>query len=73
VTFSEENARQDNIDVSQGPPIVSSLLISRIKAKQAPTREIECLVHEEMRYTKELDEFANSFKQRSMECMGNVF
>jgi hypothetical protein len=36
VTFTEENARQGNTDVSQGPPIVSSRLKTRLKAKQAP-------------------------------------
>lgn len=33
MTFDEENARQDNVDVSQGPPGVSSRPI-----KQAPRR-----------------------------------
>jgi hypothetical protein len=64
VTFTEENARQDNTDVSQSPPIVSSRPVTRLKAKQAPRGEVESVVHEEMRYTtKELKEFANSFKQ----------
>jgi hypothetical protein len=68
MTFTEENARQDNTDVSQGPPIVSSRPITRIKAKQAPRGEAESVVHEEIRYTsKELNEFANSFKQKSGE------
>ena len=62
VTFAE------NTDVSQGPPIVSSRPITRLKAKQAPKGEIECVVHEEIHYTnKELNEFANSFKQKSGE------
>jgi hypothetical protein len=30
VTFTEENARQDNSDVSQGPPIVSFRPITRL-------------------------------------------
>lgn len=34
VTFAEGNARQDNIDVSQSPPMVSSRPITRLKAKQ---------------------------------------
>ena len=63
VTFSEENATQDNIDVPQGPPIVASRSISRIEAKQSPRGEIESVVHEEVCYTsKELNEFANLFK-----------
>jgi hypothetical protein len=65
LTFTEENARQDNTDVSQGPPIVSSRPVTRLKTKQAPRGEIESVVHEEIRYTtKELNEFANSFKQK---------
>jgi hypothetical protein len=64
VTFAEENARQDNTDVSQGPPIVSSRPIARLKAKQAPRGEVESVVHDA---TKELNEFANSFKQKSGE------
>lgn len=68
VTFSEENARQDNTDVPQGPPIVSSRPITRLTAKQAPRGEVDSVVHEEMCYTtKELNEFANSFKQKSEE------
>jgi hypothetical protein len=35
-TFTEENARQDNTDVSQGPITVSSRPITRLKANQAP-------------------------------------
>jgi hypothetical protein len=65
VTFTEENARQDITDVSQGPPIVSSRPITRFKEKQAPRRVVESVVHEEICYTtKELNEFANSFKQK---------
>ena len=41
VTFSEENTRQDNTDVPQGLPIVSSRPIPRLKAKQAPSGEGE--------------------------------
>jgi hypothetical protein len=68
VIFSEENAEQDNTDIHQGPPIVSSRPVSRLKAKQAPRGEVESVVHEEMCYTtKELNEFANSFKQKSGE------
>jgi hypothetical protein len=36
VTFSERNAKQDNTDVAQGPPIVAFRPIARLKAKQAP-------------------------------------
>jgi hypothetical protein len=66
VTFAEENARQDNTDGSQSPPIVSSRPIIRLKAKQDPRGKVENVVHEEIGYTtKELNEFANSFKQKS--------
>jgi hypothetical protein len=65
VTFTEENARQDNTDVSQGPPIVSFRPITKLKAKQAPRGEVGSVVHEEICYTtKELSQFANSFKQK---------
>jgi hypothetical protein len=39
VTFFEETNRLDNTDVLQGPPIVSSRPITRLKAKQAPRGE----------------------------------
>jgi hypothetical protein len=65
VTFTAENARQDNIDVSQGLPIVSSRPITRLKQNKLLGGEVEGVVHEEMSYTtKELNEFANSFKQK---------
>jgi hypothetical protein len=35
---------KDNTDVSQGPPIVSSRPVTRLKAKQAPSREVESVV-----------------------------
>ena len=38
VTFTEENARQDNTDVSQSPPIVSSRPVTRLKAKHTEKR-----------------------------------
>jgi hypothetical protein len=58
-TFSEENAGQDNTDVPQDPPII----YSRHKEKQAPRGEVENVVPEKILYTtKELNEFANSFK-----------
>jgi hypothetical protein len=45
-----------NIDVFQGPPIVSSRLITRLKAEQALRVEVESVVHEEILYTtKELN------------------
>lgn len=69
-TFHEENARQDSVNVSQGPLTVSSRPITRLKAEQAPRGEVESVVHEEMCYTtKELNEFANAFKQKSEECV----
>lgn len=45
VTFSEENAKQDNTDVPQGPPIVASRPITRLKAKQAPRGEVGSELH----------------------------
>jgi hypothetical protein len=48
VIFTEENARQDNSDVPQGPPVVSSRPITKLKAKQTPRGEIESVVHEEI-------------------------
>jgi hypothetical protein len=65
---SEENAKQDNTDLPQGPLIVTSRPIIRLKAKQALRGEVESVVHGEMRYiTQELNEFSNSFKQKSRE------
>jgi hypothetical protein len=62
--FSEENARQDNTDVRQGPPIGAFRPITRLKAKQASRwGAIQSVDHEEVCYTtRELNEFANSFK-----------
>lgn len=40
-TFSEGCTRQDNIDVPQGPPIVATTPIARLKSKQAPKVEVE--------------------------------
>ena len=60
VTFSEGSVSQDNTDVPQGPPIVASKLIARLKTKQAPRGEVESVVHEELHYITELlNEFAN--------------
>ncbi|KAL6037658.1 hypothetical protein STEG23_020039 [Scotinomys teguina] len=68
VTFSEGDASQGNTDVPQGPPIVGSRPITGPKAKQAPRGEVESVVHEEVHYTtKELNDFGNSFKQKSGE------
>jgi hypothetical protein len=48
--------------------MVASRPITRLKAKQAPRGEVENVVHEEILYaTKELNEFANLFKQKSGE------
>ena len=41
VSFTEENATKDNTDIFQGSIIVSSRPVTRIKAKQAPTEEVE--------------------------------
>lgn len=68
-TFSEGNSRHDNTDVAQNPPIVASRLITGLKIKQAPRGEVEkkCNQWEGMVSTKELNELANSFKQKSEE------
>lgn len=66
VTYSEEDATQDNTDVPGGPQIVDPRLVSRLMAKQAHRVEVESVVHEDVQHTiKEFNEFANSFKQRS--------
>lgn len=66
MTFSKGDARQSIIDV----PSVASRLITRLKAKQAPKGEIESVVDEEVHYTtEELNEFANSLRQKSGEYM----
>lgn len=68
VTFSEGDASRDNTDVPQGSPIVGSRPITRPKANQASRRKVESVVHGKVHYTtKELNEFANSFKQKSGE------
>ncbi|XP_031204443.1 Friend virus susceptibility protein 1-like [Mastomys coucha] len=68
VAVSKGNTRQDNTDVPQNLKIVASRPITRLKAKQAPREDIESMVREEVCYTtKELNEFANSFKQKSGE------
>lgn len=69
MTFSERNAKQDNTDVPQGLPVVTSRPITRLKAKQTPRADVESVVCEKkMCYTtKELKDFANSFKQKSGE------
>lgn len=68
VTFSEENAMQDNTDVPQGSPIFASRPITRLKAKQSPRREVESIVLEEVCYnTKEINDFPNLLKQTSGE------
>lgn len=68
VTFSEADAKQDNTNVPQSPPMVASRRITRLKATQAPREEIKSEVHEEVCNTpKELNGFANSFRQKSGE------
>lgn len=68
MTFSEGNAKQDNTDVPQGPPIVASRTVSRLRPKQADKKEVESVFHKEVCHTtKELSEFANLFKQKSGE------
>lgn len=69
VTFSEGDARQDNTDVPQGPPVVSSSPVIRPKAKQAPGVEAENVVSKEVHYTtEELNEFANSSRSLGNLC-----
>ena len=68
VTFSEGDAKQDNTNVPQSSPRVASRRKTRLKAMEAPREEIESEVHEEVCNTpKELNGFANSFRQKSGE------
>jgi hypothetical protein len=71
VAFPEENARQDNSGIHQSSPLASFIPITKIQARQAqqaPKGEIERVVHEEVYYTtKDLNEFASSFKQKVQE------
>lgn len=50
-----------------GPPIVTSRPITRLKAKQAPRGERESVAMRRDYFAKELNEFANSSKQKSGE------
>lgn len=50
-------------------PVVASRPETRLKAKQAPRGEIGSIVHALCCTTKELNEFANSFKQKAGEYM----
>lgn len=69
MTFSEENARQDNTYIFQGhPPIVA---LTRLKAKQAPRGEVESVVHEDVATL--LKNLMNLlFKQKSGEYVWNL-
>jgi hypothetical protein len=42
---SDKPAMTFTTDVSQGPPIVSSRPVTRLKAKQAPRGEVENVAH----------------------------
>lgn len=48
MTFSGGNAMQDNTNVPQGPLIVASGSITRLKAEQALKGEEESAVHKEV-------------------------
>lgn len=62
MTSPEGNGRQENAEVSWGPPIVAYRLITILKPEQAARGEAECIVYEEENHvTKEHNEFANSF------------
>lgn len=45
MNFAEGNARQDNSVVPQGPAIVVSRLLTRLKEKKAPGGKVESIVH----------------------------
>lgn len=65
VTFLAGDAWQNTTDLSQYPPIVASRPIARFKVKQFPGGESESTAHDEVHHiTKELNEYANSFKQK---------
>lgn len=73
MTFSEGNARLDNTDVLEGPPVVAFSPIARHKAKHAPRGKRESVTHEIYCTTKELNEFA-IHSSRSLGTMcGNGF
>jgi hypothetical protein len=69
VTFAEENVKQDNTDVAQGPPIVSSRPVTRLKAKQDPRGEVESVV---MRKFTTLQRSLMSFVIHSSRSLGNI-
>lgn len=50
VTVTEGDVRHDYTDVPQGPPIVASRPILRVKAKQIPRGETESVVHKYVCY-----------------------
>lgn len=63
--FFEGDIIQDNTDAPQGLLIVACRPVARLQSKQAHTREIEHIVHEEIYCTtKELNTFTNSFMQK---------
>lgn len=66
MTFSAGNARRNDTDVTQSPPIIASRPITRLKAKQTPRGEVKSKVHEVHYITKGPNEFGNSFKQRKI-------
>jgi hypothetical protein len=68
VTFSEENAGQNNIDVPQGLPIVSS----RLKAKQGPRGEVESIVQDESVVLSTLQRSLMSLLIYSSRSLGNM-
>ena len=68
MTFPEGDARQDNPDVPRCLSIVAPRPTTRLKANEAPKVEIERVVHEEVPCTtKDLNGFANAFKQKPRE------
>jgi hypothetical protein len=71
MTFSEQDTRHNNTNIPRGLPMGVSRTLTRFKANQTPRGIVESAVHEEgCHTTKELNEFANTFKQRSG---GNVW
>lgn len=72
VTFPEGNARQDNTGVHPSPPLASFYTITRYRLSSS-AGEAESAVHEAHHTSKDLKEFASSFKHRPGKCVWGGF
>lgn len=67
VVFYEEGTKKNDTGVPQGPSVVAFRSITR-SSLAGSHRQVESVVHEEVPYpTKDLNEFANSCKQKHEE------